>query len=144
MRRWPPVRRAVGLARGLHMSAKHPTCDVHSKGDVDPRRLDVGLWRAGRSEQGIVPGSIWSDRRNTSDSLGCQRRDVGESILTEPAKSEGGFQSGSERDRRVDTQPGLCERKPRGCSIRAVKSGRLGQVVQSSGAAPVSILLKLH
>lgn len=82
MRRWPPVRRALGLARGLHMSAKHPTCDVHSEGDVDPRRLDVGLWRAGRSRIDLVGPShhigfsrlLASGRRRINSDGASQKR----------------------------------------------------------------------
>lgn len=41
------------FGQGFAQERKSPTCDVHSEGDVYPRRLDVGLWRAGGSEYGI-------------------------------------------------------------------------------------------
>jgi hypothetical protein len=56
MRRWPPVRRDPGLARAFAHECKTPTCDVHRDGDVDPRRLDAGLWRAGKVGVGYSSG----------------------------------------------------------------------------------------
>jgi len=48
-----PGSESSRFGQGFAQERKSPTCDVHSEGDVYPRRLDVGLWRAGGSEYGI-------------------------------------------------------------------------------------------
>lgn len=51
-----PGSQSPGFGQGFAHERKTPKCSVDDHGDVDPGRLDIGMWESERDERGYSSG----------------------------------------------------------------------------------------